>query len=252
MATAACPKWKPEDYCLNGLSETTASLAELIFRRVCRSDFDAPGFCLVNFGSVLSSPEFRLHMVRVYGELRNIHQKHTGDDLLFESATRFDQQVSTKLHLDGGPEESLLMLGYEPSSVQSSFTIADYSRFAFDRAIEPIEALEQYNPMFKAGQTALQPYTTHISCFMSQDYQIVFVNNSFAPYSSETPRWQGVMHGASVLNPDDDQRRVINSTQLASHPLGAEPRLGWEELNSYTRTDHVNRRGYDKQHLEDD
>ena len=50
---------------------------------------------------------------------------------------RFDQQETTKFHLDGAPDESLLVLGYEPSNVRSRPCLADYSRCVLDLGIEP-------------------------------------------------------------------------------------------------------------------
>jgi len=43
----------------------------------------------------------------------------------FRSLARFDQQETTKFHLDGAPEQSMLVLGYEPSRVQSRLPTAD-------------------------------------------------------------------------------------------------------------------------------
>jgi hypothetical protein len=40
-------------------------------------------------------------------------------------AVRFDQQVNT-FHVDNAADQSFLMLGYEPSEIESELHIADY------------------------------------------------------------------------------------------------------------------------------
>ena len=54
-------------------------------------------------------------MVVIKRELQSIHRKNSGRELLYLTAERFDQQQTTKFHLDGAPAESILMLGYEPT-----------------------------------------------------------------------------------------------------------------------------------------
>lgn len=44
----------------------------------------------------------------------------------YDLFTRFDQQVKTKPQRDGSPEESLLMLGYEPSLIETRPEMSDY------------------------------------------------------------------------------------------------------------------------------
>ena len=75
------------------------------------------------------------------------------------SAGRFDQQVTTRLHRDGGPDECFLMLGYEPSAIVAEIGIADYSKCAHDMGLSASEFLDHYNPMFAAGEDLLRPYT---------------------------------------------------------------------------------------------
>lgn len=72
-------------------------------------------------------------------ELSGLFQAAYGQGL---SLGRFDQKKTTRLHLDGGPACSFLMLGYEPSRVTSRFLISDYSRCATDLGLSPREFLE--------------------------------------------------------------------------------------------------------------
>jgi hypothetical protein len=191
-------------------------------------------------------------MVQLQRAMSLVHQAIADKALVYVSAARFDQQTTTRLHRDGGPEESFLMLGYEPSAVASELQIADYARCAFDLGLSPKEFLVRHNPMFQAGHELLMPYTTRIPCFSRTNYQIAFINNSCAPYSEARAAWQGTLHTATIVNPDDAQRRVINSTMLASVPKGSPENLSPAELDEFVHTWAVRRQGYDKHHLKDD
>jgi hypothetical protein len=171
---------------------------------------------------------------------------------VYQSIARFDQQTTTKLHRDGGPDESFLMLGYEPSEVSSQLCIADYARCAFDLGLSSAEFLAKHNPMFHAGSEILRPYVTQLECFSANEFQIVCINNSRAPYSSEQPHWQGTLHGATILTPDETRRRIINSTQIAAVPAGSSGPIASEQLQEFVTTTAVHRQGYDKSHLGDD
>ncbi len=151
-----------ETVCLKSeLPNSSQQLAREIYDRVCRTDFSAPGFCLVTVEGCSDSVLFRQLMVDLKEAMSQIHLR-TGNRLGYLSAGRFDQQVTTKFHLDGGPPECFLMLGYEPSSVESKVEIADYSRCASDLGLTPQEFLERHNPMFQSGYDLLRPYITTI------------------------------------------------------------------------------------------
>jgi hypothetical protein len=106
--------------------------------------------------------------------------------------------------------------------------------------------------MFKAGADLIQPYVTKIPCFDNRSFQIVSINNSCAPYSVGGERWQGVLHAARILAPDETRRRVINSTMIARSPLGTDDLVSEASLQEFAHTSEVKRRGYDKRHLQDD
>ncbi len=115
--TVAFRPWPTQTTCLKPSSIQVATLAEEIYERVCRTDFTQPGFCVVNLGAETTSQGLRQLMVDVKKAMAALHQQRTGQTLIYLSAGRFDQQTSTRPHLDGGPDESLLMLGYESSEV---------------------------------------------------------------------------------------------------------------------------------------
>jgi hypothetical protein len=245
--------WIASDFCLATTRNVPdTQLAEMIYQKVCRTGFAAPGFCLVDLGQDVASKTLRQFMVSLKQLLQQIHQSLAHRDLAFLSAARFDQQVTTKLHRDGGPDECFLMLGYEPSPVSAEILLADYSRCAHDRGLTPSELLEKHNPMFGPGEELLRPYITRVACFSNRSSQILLINNSVTPYSNAGDAWQGVLHTATVHNASDAFRRVVNSTMVASVPLHAIEPVSPAEQEEFITTDVVRRRGYDKTHLDDD
>lgn len=244
--------WKPDLICLRPSELDVHSIAIDIYNRTCRTNFDAPGFCLVNVGDSIGSVAFRQLMVDVTREMAAIHLSRTQDTLVYLSAARFDQQESTKPHLDGGPDECFLMLGYEPSEIPSELEITDYAKCAFDLGLTPKEFMARHNPMFSFGYELLRPYATPIPCFSPSDYQIVTINNSSAPFSADGSTWQGTLHKATILEPDATKRRVINSTMIARAISNKDDAIDSTTLSRFIHTSEVRRRGYDKPHLEDD
>jgi hypothetical protein len=244
--------WSPDTICLHPPLLDVEALAADIYDRTCRTDFNAPGFCVLNAGRSLDSIAFRQLMVDLKRRMAAIHESRTGNTLIYLSASRFDQQTTTKPHRDGGPEECFLMLGYEPSDVDAELEICDYAKCAFDLGISPREFMAKHNPMFQLGYELLRPYSTRIPCFSRTDYQIICINNSSASYSHLQTAWQGTLHTATILAPDETKRRVVNSTLIASVPVGTPDPVSESEQQEFIHTSVVRRRGYDKPHLDDD
>jgi hypothetical protein len=255
MADTVALAWSDADFCLAIEPEhaDVAHLARTIHERVCRTNFDAPGFCLVSLGERISSTSLRRSMIDLFHTLRSIHEERRGGSTLqLLSAARFDQQETTKPHRDGGPDECFLMLGYEPSIIRAELDMSDYSRCAHDHGLTPSEFLARHNPMFTSGADMLRDYTTRVRCFCNRNHQILVVNNSSAPYAGDTPRWQGVLHTARIVTPDASQRRIVNSMMVASAPIGASDVVSEPAQEEFVTTTAVRRRGYDKTDLDDD
>lgn len=228
-----------------------ASLARNVYEQTCRTDVDRSGYSVINLPPTADSVTLRQAMVQLKRQLAEQHRTQTGRTLVYLSAGRFDQQQTTRPHRDGGPEQSLLMLGYEPTTVVSTLDVLDYSRCARELGLTPDEFMQHHNPMFAGGFELLQPYTTRVP--LSTDrFQIVCINNSSAAFSDSQPAWQGVLHTASILQPDDSQRRVINSTMIASVPLDTPEPVSEDQLTDFLTTSTVRRRGYDKPDVADD
>lgn len=232
--------WKQNDYFLgNARALAAAVLSATVYKRVCRCDFSEPGFVLLDFGPDCESHVLRRQMVSLKQHLNRLHEERHGKKLVYASMGRFDQQATTKPHRDGGPDESLLMLGYEPTSVRSRVSLSDYSKCAFDMEMTPSEFLDQLNPMFVDGQKALAPYTTWLDGIDHTTFQILILNNSVLPHGNNAKNWQGVLHKAEILNPMKDQRRVVNSTMIASVDHSVEGEMTETEQEEFVATDVV-------------
>ena len=94
-------------------NHSPSDIAEAVYRRVFRTDFTQPGFALINLGPDCGSETQRQLMIDLKNEFDRLEARHRGHELVYQSLTRFDQQVTTKPHRDGGPDESILMLGYD-------------------------------------------------------------------------------------------------------------------------------------------
>lgn len=198
------------NYTIDQPPNTSAcELAQSIYELTCRTDFSKPGFALVRQPQIVSSTAHRQEIVELKNSLSAIHQQKTDMKLGWFTMSRFDQKNTTKLHRDGGPAQSLLILGYEPSLVQSQISIADYSMCAHKSGMNPEELLERHNPMYEEGLEMLTPYTCQLTNFDTSIFQILVVNNSSATFGDG---WQGVLHSAMVES--SEASRIINSTSV--------------------------------------
>ncbi|MBY0458440.1 MAG: hypothetical protein K2V38_13960 [Gemmataceae bacterium] len=176
------------------------ALAPAVFRRVWRTTTDEPGFALLRFARAVDSRELRQAMVELVAAFRL--------EFVPERFGRFDQQVSSKFHRDGAPLASLLVLGYEPTTVKSRFWVADASAAALRAGQTLSEFLKTHNPMFPAGEAALSPFVTELELPHGEPF-VVVVNNSLLPAGKDNPL--GLLHKAVIESPDPTGRRVINS-----------------------------------------
>lgn len=244
-------QWLPDDFIVViDDPGNIGNYTERIYELTCRTDFSSPGFCMIDAGNRVTSSEFRRLMVTLKESLAGMHVRKTGSTLVYLSMARFDQQESTKPHLDGGPEECFLMLGYEPSEVAAEITILDYARCAHDLGLSPNEFLAKHNPMF-GNADVLQPYATPLPKFRESRYYIVCVNNSSRD-AGLSNYWQGNLHTATITTPDETRRRIIDSTMIATADISGADQVTPEDQLEFITTSVVLRRGYDKPHLVDD
>jgi len=226
------------------LDTVPSKLAQDLYSDVFRHDYAGTGFGLIQFDTGVASKPFRQFMISMQLEFHQLVRSLRGLRLRFQSLIRFDQQTTTKFHLDGGPEESILMLGYEPTEIKSSVALADYSRAASDLGLTPQQFMDQHNPMFVAGEKLLQPYVHRVNAFDESRFQILFINNSRLPREAGGLHSLGVLHQATILNPDPVKSRVINSTMMAVVSSDAPDAVSAAEISEFAITDAVARRNY--------
>ncbi len=228
------------------MTETNQSpsvIANSVYHSVFRTEFTQPGFALINLGPDYGSESQRQLMIELKNEFNRLERRHRGRELVYQSLTRFDQQVTTKPHRDGGPDESILMLGYEPSLIESRVELSDYSKCAHDLDMTPAEFLDQFNPMFPDGQNRLAGYTTPIDDFDNKSFQILLVNNSMKQHGEGLV---GVLHTARIISPNPNLMRVVNSTMIASVPQGSGEEVSVDEQNDFVTSTVVRKAVYGK------
>ena len=186
---------------------------QTLYELVWRTDFEMPGYAAIDLPDHDTFALRRL-MIEVQRAFTAISLSRGRKPFTIRSLGRFDQQVTTKFHLDGAPPESLLVLGYEPSTVRSVVRMADYSRAAHDLDMSPEEFLDRHNPMFMTSERLLQPYIAEVPAPLPGASRLVLVNNSKMPFDGVSP--QGVLHQASIPIPDPTASRIINSMMLAT------------------------------------
>lgn len=216
----------------------TPEVAQVVADRVFRSDFREPGFCVVALPQSAGSVTLRQIMVNLKEALSCLYEHRFGEPLEYVSMGRFDQQNTTRLHLDGAPSRSFLMLGYEPTTVTSEFQIADYSRCAFGRGLTPVEYLAAYNPMMSGQEGLLADELTLLKDWQEHRPRIVVVNNcSTGPGDPcHTP---GVLHGARILTPNPEATRVINSTMIVPRSLASDSALSSSVVQAFLNTQEI-------------
>jgi hypothetical protein len=205
-------------------------LAEQVAARVFRRDLSQPGFAVIDLGPSVSPRQLREVMTALTKELSEVYQRDFGGPLTFQFMGRFDQQVTTRPHRDGGPRESVLMLGYEPTTVASRLFILDHTRWAVALGLTPEEFLGRFNPM-SSDPKGMDKYTTEVQGLDGRHSQILLINNSTLPYDQRHAGTQGVLHQATILSPDANQTRYVNSLLLTpgdpavpAEPLGEKMR----------------------------
>lgn len=215
--------------------------AEKVFDLVWRVDFSAPGFAALDIPPGLDSHSLRSWMVDLKRRLSEIGVSRGRGGFTYKSMARFDQQETTKLHLDGAPEQSMLMLGYEPSRVHSRLFLADYTRAASDLGITPQQFLHDFNPMYKKGEDLLGRYVTELPQPHDGHSRILLINNSSLPFTEGRTNPLGVMHKAIIVTPNDAERRIVNSTMLA---VGHGDEIGEEQQQDFVTTDKISQKVY--------
>lgn len=160
-------------------------------------------------GVAVDSFTLRRQMWQLLGELSGEAERAGLPPFIPERLGRFDQQVSTKFHRDGGPEKSLLLLGYELSRVRSRFYVVDACRASVATGQGVNAFLTVNNPMFPDSEHALAGVVTEV-IWPHDRGAIVVVNNSLLP-DDRRNCLLGLLHKGWIEHPDPTATRVINS-----------------------------------------
>ncbi|TXK72015.1 hypothetical protein [Mesonia sp. K4-1] len=192
--------------------ETIKHIAEKNFKSVFRTTTEAPGFVHLVFNKKEITPyRFRSIMIDLKKELSKLSVSTFNKKLNYHWLVRFDQQVNTPFHVDNAADESILMLGYEPSEIKSELHIADYHAYA-NKAYKTLEVYSnKFTPVFKEDDDLLKPFTSKINSVNEDNYSIVIINNSSPKPNVET---LGMYHKALIINKDLSKSRVVNSMVL--------------------------------------
>lgn len=193
---------------------------------------------LLDFGSGFSSEKLRQQMVSLKLALADLLATNHQESLQYAWLGRFDQQRTTRFHLDNAADQSFLMLGYEPSSVRSSLAIADYSRFAEDQGISTTAYFERYDPLQSKNDQHLESYTSAVDGFSNEHYQILLFNNSNGIDEQGT---KGVLHRAIIHSPDNKASRVVNSMMLQLQPSSTPTTITEEDAQRFIKTQLISR-----------
>ncbi len=198
-----------------------------------RTDTSQPGFAIIDLGPELDLAKFRSILIGFYSALDGLYLRDFSRRLLLRSVGRFDQKVTTEPHLDGAPEESILMLGYEPSDIESQLSLIDYTRCADDQGLTPAEYLERFNLRADSTKTQLARYAIDATPFNRKHYRIVIINNSRLPITSAPSGMLGVLHKSTVLPHQSGQTRFINTLLMSAADAWADDLIPAASLRAY-------------------
>ena len=125
-----------------------SDIVERVYAGVFRRAYEEDGFTVLSFEEEMDTRRLRKYMVELKRGLSEKCKEALQAELDYYWLTRFDQQKTTKYHRDNAPKDSYLMLGYEPTTVESKLLFADYHRLITERNIPVDKYYELYNPMF--------------------------------------------------------------------------------------------------------
>jgi len=180
---------------------------ETIYDAVFRESTNQPGYYFQDFGKLIDSKIFRQRMVELKNGLSKICELRLNKELNYQGAGRFNQQNTSRFHRDTAEEHAFLMLGYEPTKVDSKVYVADYSKHIESQNM----SVETYFGGDEDVNTAdddqlLLPYITQLAPFPKNNYRLLLLNNS----KSFKENTFGVFHRGEVLQKIEGEDRILN------------------------------------------
>ena len=197
---------------MNIKEETITHIAEKSFTTVFRTTTEALGFMHLVFSKKEITPyQFRSIMIDLKKEFSKLSVSKFNKKLSYHWLVRFDQQVNTPFHVDNAAEQSILMLGYEPSNIKSELHLADYHAYANKAYKKPKDYFNKFTPVFKGDEDVLKPFISKIKSVDNDHYSIVIINNSSPKSNTDT---LGLFHKALIIKEDLSKSRIVNSMVL--------------------------------------
>ncbi|MEL6535776.1 MAG: hypothetical protein AAFQ98_10210 [Bacteroidota bacterium] len=211
---------------------------EVIYQAVFRRSTEQPGFYFEDLGPQGDSSAFRKRMVALKEGLARLCKMHTRQRLNYQWMGRFSHQHTSQFHRDSAQPHSYLILGYEPTQVESKVSLADYTKLVEDQGISLAEYFGGSQEVNTANaDPQLQRYVTELAPFPKNHYRLLLLNNS---KSFETTTY-GVFHRGEVLQKVAGEDRILNSLMLYTTTLEEEDPHTPQEVNNFVTTEHVDR-----------
>ncbi len=209
-----------------------------IYKEVFRQSTINSGFCYFDFGKEIDSESFRQIMVNLKKSISETCKTKLNKKLIYQSIGRFNHQNTSRFHRDTAENHSFLMLGYEPTKVDSKVYVADYSKYIEVHNIpllnyfendESTNTIENYD--------GLEPYITELNPFYKNHFRLLILNNS----KSFTEKTYGVFHRGEIPNEVEQENRVLNYMMLHLSDKLVEEKYSNEIVNDFISTKLVNR-----------
>ncbi|HAA19323.1 MAG TPA: hypothetical protein DCP28_11330 [Cytophagales bacterium] len=177
-------------------------------------------------------------MVELKEGLTAVSQRRANLRLNYQWMGRFSHQHTSQFHRDSAHPHSFLMLGYEPTAVDSRVYVADFSKLIEQHGI-PLATYfggsQEVNVAAEAPSIA--PYVTELTPFPKDHYRLLVLNNS---KSFQKPTF-GMFHRGEVQQKQSAEDRIINSIMLYMANPEEEEQHTQQDISNFVNTQQVNR-----------
>jgi len=222
-------------YHLNTKDDINDEILDKVFSNVFRQKHQYPGFSILSFHQEMNSELLRQSMIDLKKKLSIRCQNKFNQELDYFWLSRFDQQKTTKFHRDNARIDSYLVLGYEPTKIESRILFADHHQFMVDKNLSIEQYYKLYNPIYKVGEERLSPYITANKNLDKTSYHIIIINNS----DLESDKSFGILHKAEMITKDQNQERIVNSMMLYLKPLNKLPNISRQDVIEFVKTNEI-------------
>lgn len=207
------------------------------FEAVFRSSTEQPGFYYLDLGPNLDSQSFRRIMVELMNGVMSRAESRLGRQLKIQWIGRFDHQHTSRFHRDNAAAHSFLLLGYEPTEIESSASVADYSKWIQTQGLTVEDYFGDPEVNTAADDSELDPVASTLGPFTKNHYRLLLLNNG----KSTTEPALGVFHRGEVTASDSNHDRVINSIMLYLDDGAGSAQPSSQEVEAFITTTRIDR-----------